>query len=274
MDKYAVFVDADGTLINSKGMIPQSAFNALKEVKKNGHYIFLSTGRSLAELNKTILDIGFDGIIASGGAYASYKEKVLRNLVFEQADIDELLEYSIRNNLAISFECAHGLYVTEIYMNTMIESVQDSELFENPELYDFRNIFIPIKEDTVIHDVSKVSFMCLQKQFYEIKNSFSKKYDIIDSSLTEMGMDLTHGEIALKDIHKGSAIILILEELKEEVKTIGLGDSENDVEMLRFCDIGIAMGNASNVCKSAADEITASVNDDGLYKALKAHNLF
>ena len=274
MERYALFIDADGTLISFKGNIPESAKEAIKKAKENGHYAFLSTGRCLPEINKSILDIGFDGIIASGGAFVKYGDKVLRNLIFDDDDVAELKSYFYMNNISVSFECGHCLYVSQVYMDTMIQNAELNGLLDNTEFYDFRNIMVPIKEDTLIHDVTKISFMGSDRQFYEIKNNFSKKYDIIDSSMAEFGGELMHGEIALKNIHKASAMKLIIEELGEDVKTIALGDSENDVEMLKFADTGIAMGNASDICKSAADEITDHVNNDGLYKALKAHNLF
>ena len=48
-----------------------------------------------------------------------------------------------------------------------------------------------------------------------------------------------------------------------------LGDSENDLSMLRFAGAGVAMGNAKEEVKQAADYVTASIDDDGIAKALK-----
>lgn len=60
--KYAIFVDVDGTLLDNKQQIPESAVYAIKNARKNGHYVFLNTGRCKAELFESILDVGFDGI--------------------------------------------------------------------------------------------------------------------------------------------------------------------------------------------------------------------
>lgn len=272
--KYALFIDADGTLINTRGIIPQSAKYALDKAKENGHYLFLSTGRCLAEINQSILSIGFSGLIASAGCYVKNGDRVLRNLVFEQSDLEELLEFALNNRLAVCFEAAHGLYVSKEYMDVMTMAFESEEGFDNSEFYDFKKLFIPLDANVQIHDVSKISFMCAKNKYYEVKNSFSKKYDIVDSSMGNLNNDLVHGEIALKNIHKASAIKLITDDLNEDLKIMALGDSENDVEMLKYADIGIAMGNASKICKDAADEVTDNVDNDGLYKALMAHNLF
>lgn len=274
MKKYALFIDADGTLISFKGVIPASAIEALKKSKENGHYLFLSTGRCLPEINQSILDIGFDGVIASGGAYVRYGTKVLRNLIFDKKDVDELKDYFNQNNISVSFECNHCLYVSQSYIDMMSSKQQDSDFPEDSEFYNFKDILVPINSDTDIHDVTKVSFMGSEQRFEEIKNNFKVKYDIIDSSMAELDSAHKHGEIALKNVHKASAMKIILDEIGNDIETIALGDSENDIEMLKFADRGIAMGNAKDILKNIADEITDHVNSDGLYKALKAHKLF
>ena len=52
-------------------------------------------------------------------------------------------------------------------------------------------------------------------------------------------------------------------------ETMAFGDGGNDIGMLRHAGIGVAMGNANDEVKAAADYITASVDEDGIYKALK-----
>ena len=47
--KYAIFVDVDGTLLDNKQQIPESAVYAIQNARKNGHYVFLNTGRCKAE---------------------------------------------------------------------------------------------------------------------------------------------------------------------------------------------------------------------------------
>ena len=54
---------------------------------------------------------------------------------------------------------------------------------------------------------------------------------------------------------------------------IAFGDAENDLEMIRFAGIGVAMGNAEESVKAIADFVTADIDDDGIEKALKHYNL-
>ena len=66
----------------------------------------------------------------------------------------------------------------------------------------------------------------------------------------------------------------ILEHFKigqEEI--MAFGDGDNDIDMLRYAHIGVAMGNAGENVKTHADYVTACVDDDGIYKALKVYGL-
>ena len=56
-------------------------------------------------------------------------------------------------------------------------------------------------------------------------------------------------------------------------ETMAFGDGENDMEMLRYVGIGVAMGNASDAVKAAADYVTDTVDDDGIEKALRHFGL-
>ena len=54
---------------------------------------------------------------------------------------------------------------------------------------------------------------------------------------------------------------------------MAFGDGDNDIDMLRYAHIGVAMGNAGEHVKTHADYVTACVDDDGIYKALKVYGL-
>lgn len=65
-----------------------------------------------------------------------------------------------------------------------------------------------------------------------------------------------------------------LTDCKENVwNPMAFGDGDNDIDMLRYAHIGVAMGNAGEHVKTHADYVTACVDDDGIYKALKVYGL-
>ena len=73
---------------------------------------------------------------------------------------------------------------------------------------------------------------------------------------------------------KGNAIRLLTKHANIDLKdTIAFGDGNNDVSMLKLVHCGIAMGNGTEEAKQAADFVTDSIFDDGIYKALIRLNL-
>ena len=56
-----VFIDIDGTLADENHVVPESARIACKQAQANGHKLFICTGRSVPKIERSILDLGFDG---------------------------------------------------------------------------------------------------------------------------------------------------------------------------------------------------------------------
>lgn len=68
-----LFFDIDGTLLDEKeGIVPESTVRALHQAKKNGHLLFLCTGRCKSIWPKDILEIGFDGVVGGCGTNIFY----------------------------------------------------------------------------------------------------------------------------------------------------------------------------------------------------------
>ena len=67
-----IFLDVDGTIVDYDNHIPDSAKTAIRKARKNGHLVYVCTGRSKAEMPDDIWNIGFDGMIGGNGSYISY----------------------------------------------------------------------------------------------------------------------------------------------------------------------------------------------------------
>ena len=74
----ALFFDIDGTLISEyTGEIPESAQEALRAARANGHKIFINTGRTLCCLPPSVRTFGFDGLLCGCGTYLLYQDQLL-----------------------------------------------------------------------------------------------------------------------------------------------------------------------------------------------------
>lgn len=68
MSKF-IFLDVDGTLVDYHNHIPESAVKAIRQARENGHLIYVCTGRSKAEMQPELWDIGLDGMMGGNGSY-------------------------------------------------------------------------------------------------------------------------------------------------------------------------------------------------------------
>ena len=71
-----LFIDVDGTLVDYDNNIPQSAVEAIKIARNNGHKVYICTGRSKSEVYQELWDIGLDGMIGGNGSYVEDNNNV------------------------------------------------------------------------------------------------------------------------------------------------------------------------------------------------------
>ena len=77
-DRKLLFFDIDGTLLSEKThTVPQSAKEALKKAKENGHLIFINTGRPISTIDQEIHNLNPDGYICGCGTYITYHDQVI-----------------------------------------------------------------------------------------------------------------------------------------------------------------------------------------------------
>ncbi|MEG0277051.1 MAG: HAD-IIB family hydrolase [Coprobacillus sp.] len=82
------------------------------------------------------------------------------------------------------------------------------------------------------------------------------------------------GELSVEGVNKASAIEVLINHLGiPKENTYAFGDGMNDVDMLEYCQYGIAVGNAKDGLKAIADEGTDDIVDDGIYNSMKKHSL-
>jgi Cof subfamily protein (haloacid dehalogenase superfamily) len=267
-----IFIDVDGTLLSHKGEVPDSAKSALLQAKAKGHKLFLSTGRALSELNETILCVDYDGMIVCGGNTVVLNNQVIYDQNLDQNQLSELYAYFDDRGIAFYAEANSGLYASKslrAFLNHLIEEAQASELkrLEVEALMRFSSN-ISFNADLMRDDINKITFVGSDHPFDQVRNDFGDRYSLFENLHTVFGKN--SGEITLKGADKAVGIQLILDYLGVDKKhTVGIGDANNDLEMLKFVDLSIAMGNGTEAVKAVADYITKHVNEDGLAHAFE-----
>lgn len=275
MTKY-VFVDIDGTLLDHVHGVPKSAVTAIQTARLNGHKVFICTGRARSDISPFIEAIGFDGFICASGAHVEVDGQVLLEAhldpecvhsylhQLETIDVDCVLESSS------GLYCSQGAYnfLTNLYASFSKEHPEYDDANARPAHLSLLDAYVP-----TLHLVNKIT---LFSQSLHLLQAFSEdcpkglRVLIYDKAL----FGYHNGEIQLATVNKASGIQVVLNHFNAHQKdTLGLGDSANDVEMIDFCEVGIAMGDAVSYLKEAANYVTTSVMEDGIWKAFKAQGL-
>ncbi len=272
-------MDVDGTLVNDHGVVPDSAKLAVQKARQNGHLVFICTGRSKAELFKdNIVDIGFDGIIGAAGGYIEAGEEVLLHERVKKEDVQHLVQFFNQNGIDFYLESNGGLFASE-NCKKHIHGIIEKLLIENPGareeiekgLQPFHDCLIE-GEDLIRDDINKISFLGSNLPIETINQEFSSKFTVIPSTVPLFGEN--SGELSVPGIHKATAIEKLIRDLNiKKENTFAYGDGLNDMEMLQYVQYGIAMGNAKETLKAAADDITDTHDEHGIYNSFKKYGL-
>ncbi len=273
-----IFMDIDGTLVNDHGIIPASAKEAVRKAREKGHLVFICTGRSKAELFPDILEVGFDGIIGAAGGYIEINEKVLLHERVSKEDVEHLVGYFDKHGIDYYLESNGGLFASK-NCKAHIRKIIDNFLKENPHAKDevekglqpFHDCLIE-GENPIRDDINKISFLGSDLPISEISKEFASKFNVISSTVPIFGEN--SGELSVPGIHKATAIEKLLNHLQiDKQHTYAYGDGLNDLEMLEYVQYGIAMGNAKEPVKLAADDITDTHDEHGIYNSFKKYGL-
>ena len=282
MSKKIIFFDVDGTLVDvrpAREYIPESTINAIQETRKQGNLCFLCTGRSKAEIFSHITEVGFDGMIGAGGGFVEIGDEMLYHKMVSQSAINHVVDFFEEHGFDYYIESNGGLYASQNLV-PRLERIMYGDLENDPlarkKKEEEPSHFIPsLKVGYDLHrgDVNKICF--LEKEgfaFETIRKEFEKEFNVIHCTVPIFGDN--SGELSVPGVNKASAIKALITHLGiPRENTYAFGDGLNDIDMLEYCQHGIAVGNAAKGLKYVADEITEDIAEDGIYHSMKKHGL-
>lgn len=276
MKRKLIFVDVDGTLtIPGTNIIPDSALSAIEKARKNGHMVFLCTGRNLGAL-QDVLQYPFDGYVASAGGYVSCKGKVIYDNPMQQEQFDLAMEVFARNKIFRTVECLNASYADKgikKFLEGKDYGIENSELVRwQEQLHEALHVLPMEKYDG--QPVYKIVFLCMDpEQLLEPDRLLAQKFNICTQGRSTYGC--INGEIINREFDKGQGIRRICDALGGDIEdTIGFGDSMNDIEMIEKVGISVCMENGSETLKKLADRVCPSVEANGLYEGFSMSGLY
>lgn len=276
--QYLIFLDVDGTVVDYHNRIPQSARRAINDARRQGHRVYLCTGRSKAEVYSELLALGIDGLICGNGSYvedlnaAGEEEVVFEQTLTKQQCID-VVSWLTARKLPFYLECNAGLFGSEDFITGAQPAIHAySKSKGNPMTV--KQVFpeMIFGADLARPDVNKISFVLSSYQDHlDATEAFP---DLVSGTWGGRGADALFGDLGVANITKANAVEkLLIHRGVDVAHTIAVGDAKVDISMLEYCHIGVAMGNASDDVKAIADYITDDVEADGLANAFAHYGL-
>ena len=259
----AAFFDIDGTLLSQKtnNLIPQSAKAALVDLRRRGVKCIICSGRPTIQLPWCIrdgfpgFDGGFDSYITMTGSLCYDASGVYADTPLDHDVAARFIDLRERGgfdalvlNREGSFASGHGERMLELEKMVEFEYPEaDPRVLLQKPVYQFC-AFVPPEEDDSLREALPGTIITRWCDiFCDIVPANSSKPAGIKAALEHYGIS--------------------------QDETIAFGDGGNDVTMLQFCHIGVAMGNGNPETKDAADYVTDDVDKDGLAKALRHFGL-
>lgn len=271
--KKIIFLDIDGTLYSTKiGRIPDSAETAIQLARKNGHKVFLCTGRSLSEIQK-YLNYEIDGFILGAGGMIYADQKRIYDHPIAKEDVTRIKKTIRKAKLGYCLEGAAGAYADKVGYEYLLryfsggETNRDKQVALCMENGTYPETF-GSEEDDNIYKIC--AYGPSWEPLYPALEKILEKPFVLTKSVEHPDEQLCIGEITNGSITKGSAINRVLDHYNEQsFNAIGIGDSANDIPMFEVCGTSVAMGNAAKEAKEAADYVTTDILEDGIYNAFQ-----
>ena len=272
-DKKIALVDVDGTLVDYDGNLPQSAVDAVRAARANGHRVYACTGRSKAEMYQNILDIGLDGMIGGNGCYIESDGDVVFHQLIPADEERRLVDWLNERGLAFYLESNSGLYGSATFQEDARDAMRlyakgkgaPEEAYTKMEVKDAFPEMI-FGADLYRDDVNKVSF--LLKSYQDHLDSAEAFPNLKAGTWGGRGETALFGDLGVKDITKAFAVNKLCQYLGADVAdTIAFGDAKVDIPMFEACGTSCCMGSGGDEAKAAAAYVTDDVEKDGLAKA-------
>lgn len=252
-----LFFDIDGTLVSFKThVIPQSAVDEIERAHDLGHKIIIATGRPMAIINNLgqLQSRGLiDGYVTMNGACCMVDGKVLFRNEIPAGEAASLASLCDERGCPCIFVGEHSLTIAGADLSAI-------QLFA-------KGLGAP---PIPVTDYAKP----LLHPLFQLTPFFSSDVQACIEPLMP-GSEFARWHPAFVDItargcNKAQGVNVMLEHFgMQRADAIAFGDGGNDAPMLRHAGIGVAMGNAADDVKAAADMVTEAVDDNGLANAIK-----
>ncbi len=275
-NRKIIFLDIDGTFTVPLEKPTPLAIEAVRTARKNGHKVFLCTGRNMPIISQDILEVGFDGIVASAGSHIEVEENVIFDSLLPEESVQECMDILHKFGIYCRIEDPHGIYM-DLEMEQLVK-----QAIPNKTNSEFIRMKKELETGVGIQPYSKYSqmgaykvcFICMDlKDVEKTKPYLENRFHYVIHPYEKDAVSF-NGELIRKGMDKGEGIERVCKYYGAKMSdTVAFGDSMNDYQMLTCAGTAVAMGNSCKELKEIADSVCESVEKDGIYYELKRMGL-
>lgn len=265
MQKYKILVlDLDGTLTNSKKEVSEENKKTLIEAQKNGVKIVLASGRPTYGIVPIAQELGIENY---GGYILSFNGGTIINWETKETVYESVLPNHVVPGL-YSEAKDHGFTILSYKDDHIItENKEDKYVGVEAHLNKMAVKEVPCFLSAVPRSLPKCLIVGNQEELAILEKKMQTKYGEEMSIYRSEPFFL---ELMPQNIDKAQSLQRLLDHLsltKEEM--IACGDGYNDLTMVEFAGLGVAMANAQDAVKNVSNYITLSNDEDGIAHVVK-----
>ncbi len=258
-----VVLDIDGTLVNSDKKVTEKTKEYIKKATAKGVKFIIASGRPPYGILPIAKEIELEKIggyiLAFNGGMCMNCEnmEVLYETNMSSAEMPKIYEYAMKHNIPLMTYNKQTMYIS-------------SEETKYTQLEARLNSLTVVKSDDFVRDIT---FDFPKTLFTDEGEILEKHEPIVREMFPHLEVFRSEPfflEVCPPNIHKATGIEKVIELLgvkQEEV--IAIGDGFNDVTMIKYAGLGVAMGNAHDDIKAIANHVTLSNDEDGVAKVIE-----
>lgn len=274
----AIFLDMDGTILNHQNRVSMNTKNIIDDLRNQGILVFIVTGRSVEEVGGLVPE-GFqvDGVVSSNGMAGCVGEEVVFKHSLPLELVETIIEKARENKVYYELfpygTARMTLLQDKTYVVDEIREPKPDSVGINEWLSRKKAISEEIawKEEIEGTEFSKFYFFARTKEHI---NSWINELDRLKrvTDFTTSVSSEHNVEVMVANVNKATGIREMLRRFDVSAdEVMAIGDSDNDLPMLRFVGFSVAMKNAQDRIKEVADDVTElTCDEDGVYHYLKS----
>lgn len=262
-----IAIDIDGTLVNSNKELTKEVKVAIANAREQGIKIVIATGRPLSGAKRYLQELDLDDypneyVISFNGAVV---QTTNGQAIFEQKlSYDAYVDLeAIARKLKLHF---HAVAMDRIY--TAERDIAPYTLYNSRIV----KLGISYRTQAELRNVGLIKAMFVDEPDYLDQQIKSPLFAQVKDKVSLVKTEPFYYEATAAGVDKGTGLLKLCDHLDlDPARVMAIGDEANDLPMIKAAGIGVAMGNAVDVTKAGANEITADCDHNGVAQVINKY---